>query len=180
MLVMYILGGLVVAIAMFAAIVAVQPADFRLSRRATMPAPPAVVFPHVNNFRNWRGWSPWENIDPDLTRTYSGAEAGAGAAYHWLGNRRVGEGRMTITESKPGEHVRIKLEFLKPFQATNLTDFTFQKEGAGTNVTWTMTGQRNFLMKAFGLLMTMDKIVGKQFEEGLANLRATVERGDAT
>src|SRR5262245_58791008 len=125
MLFVYILGGLAALIALFAIVVAMQPAAFRLARRATMPAPPAAVFPQVNDFHNWRGWSPCEKLDPDLQRTYSGPQSGAGATYHWLGNPKVGEGRMTIVESRPNELVRITLEFLKPFQATNQTEFTF-------------------------------------------------------
>jgi hypothetical protein len=177
MLIVYILIGLVAVLGLLAVVVAMQPAAFRLERQATMAAPPAQVFPQVNDFHNWRNWSPWEKIDPNLQRTYEGPAAGPGARYHWLGNKQVGEGQMTITDSRPSDFVNIKLEFLKPFQATNLTEFKFAPSGGGTTVTWTMTGERNFMMKAFGLLMSMEKIVGKQFDEGLANMKAVVERG---
>jgi len=177
MLIVYILIGIVVVLGLLAIIVAMQPAAFRLERQAAMAAPPAKVFAQVNDFHNWRNWSPWEKIDPNLQRNYEGATSGEGAKYHWLGNKQVGEGQMTITASRPNELVNIKLEFLKPFRATNLTEFKFKPAGDGTTVTWTMTGERNFMMKAFGMLCSMDKIVGKQFDEGLANMKAVVERG---
>ena len=114
-----VLAVLVVAFLITAAL---SPKTFRVARSATLPAPPAAVFPHVANFRAWQGWSPWEKLDPDLQRTYEGPAAGVGAGYAWTGNKEVGAGRMTITESRPDELLRIRLEFLKPFPATNTAE----------------------------------------------------------
>jgi hypothetical protein len=162
----------------FVVVVAMQPADFRITRSTKVAAPADAVFPHVNDLSQWRAWSPWENLDPDLKRTYEGPASGVGASYGWVGNSQVGEGRMTITESKANELVRIRLEFIKPFMATNITDFTFEPSGPQTTVTWTMTGQHSFMGKAMCLVMNMDKLIGKNFEDGLAKLKAVAE-GDA-
>jgi uncharacterized protein YndB with AHSA1/START domain len=177
MLVAYILIGIAVLVAILIAVVASRPKDFTITRRATISAPPAVVFPHFNDFHNWRAWSPWERMDPNLERTYDGPTAGEGAKYAWRGNKQVGEGRMTITESRPNELIRLKLEFLKPFKATNMTEFAFRPEGQGTHVTWSMHGERNFMFKAMCMLMDMDNMVGKDFERGLANLQSVVTSG---
>ena len=165
----------------FLIVVAMQPTDFKVERSATMRAPAPAAFAQVNDFQNWRAWSPWEKVDPALKRQYEGPKAGAGAIYAWQGNKDVGEGRMTITESKPGELVRIKLEFFKPFAATNAAEFSFRPAGQGggnesTLVTWTMTGQNNFLSKAICLFVDMDKMVGGMFDQGLAQMKTVVER----
>ncbi len=142
-----------------------------------MSAAPSTVFEQVNDFHKWTAWSPWEKMDPDLKRTYSGSPSGTGAVYEWVGNKKVGEGRMTLTDSRPSESIRIKLEFLKPFKATNTTEFTFLPEHNQTAVTWTMTGRNNFMAKLIcGLFMNMDKMVGSDFERGLTNLKSIVER----
>jgi len=159
----------------FLAIVAMQPADYRVTRTATIAAPAPAVFAQVNDFHNWQAWSPWEKIDPAMKRTYEGAPAGAGAIYAWVGNKEVGEGRMTMTESRPSELIRIKLEFVKPFRATSIAEFTFEPRGDQTAVTWTMTGQKNFLTKAIHLFMNMDRMVGGSFESGLAQIKALAE-----
>ena len=163
-------------LAVFIVVVALQPGDFKIERSATMRAPAPAAFAQVNDFQNWRAWSPWEKVDPALKRHYDGPRAGAGAVYAWQGNNDVGEGRMTIMESRPGERVRIKLEFFKPFAATNVAEFSFRSAGDGTAVTWTMTGQNNFLSKAMCLFMDMDKMVGGMFEQGLAQMKSIVER----
>jgi uncharacterized protein YndB with AHSA1/START domain len=155
--------------------IASRPSTFRVQRQATMSAPPATVFALVNDFHQWVRWSPWENRDPDLKRIYSGAESGAGAIYAWTGNRSVGEGRMTITESQPGELVRIKLEFIKPFVATNTTEFALMPEGGRTTVVWSMIGTNNFMAKLMGLFMNMDKMVGGDFEKGLEGMKKVAE-----
>jgi hypothetical protein len=173
----YVLLALAALVVVLVAIVAMQPAEFRIERKATMSAPPADVFAQVNDFHKWVGWSPWEKIDPALTRAYEGAPEGTGAIYSWAGNNKVGEGRMTVTDSRPIEQIRINLEFLKPFKATNTAEFTFKPEGPGTVVTWSMSGRRNFMLKAFSLFMDMDKMVGGDFEKGLANMKALVETG---
>jgi polyketide cyclase/dehydrase/lipid transport protein len=171
-----VLVGVAVLIAAFLVVVAVQPSDFRVERSATMRAPAAAPYAQVNDFQKWRDWSPWEKVDPQLKRSYQGPQAGAGAQYAWVGNKDVGEGRMTIVESKPGELVRIKLEFFKPFAAVNDAQFSFKPAGDGTAVTWSMTGHNNFLSKAICLFVDMDKMVGGMFEQGLAQMKAVVER----
>jgi len=170
-----ILIVLAAIVVVFVAIVAMQPSDFRIVRSGTISAPAADVFAHVNDFHNWAAWSPWEKLDPALKRTHEGAPAGTGAIYSWVGNKKVGEGRMTLTESHPSDLIRIKLEFLKPFKATNTAEFTFKPEGNQTVVTWSMIGRKNFMLKAFGLFMNMDKMVGGDFEKGLANMKSVVE-----
>lgn len=172
---MVILGVIILVVTAFLIIVAIQPAVFRVSRSATIAAPASVVFPYVNEFRKWQAWSPWEGIDPNLQRTYDGPDAGVGSKYAWKGNKQVGEGRMTITQSTPSERIGIKLEFLKPFAATNQTEFAFRDQGGQTTVDWTMTGEKNFVMKAFCMFMSMDKMVGKDFEKGLTKLKAVCE-----
>ena len=171
-----ILIGAGIALVLFIVVVSLQSSSFRITRSARISAPPASIFPQVNDLHNWRGWSPWENVDPDLKRTYEGPLSGTGAIYRWLGNKNVGEGNMTITESRPNELIRIRLEFIEPFAATNTAEFIFKPEGDGTVVTWSMTGDKNFMAKAFHLFMNMDKMIGGQFEIGLANLKGTTEK----
>jgi hypothetical protein len=170
-----ILIGFVAILAISSIVVALQPPDFAISRSASISAPPAAVFAQVDDFHRWEAWSPWAKIDPAMKTTYDGPSSGTGAIYTWAGNDQVGEGRMTILESRPGELVRIKLEFLKPFPATNQTDFTFKGDGAQTSVTWTMTGRKNFIQKAFCMFVDMDKMVGGDFEKGLAQMKTAAE-----
>jgi hypothetical protein len=165
----------VILAVVFAVVVALRPAEFRIARTATMSAPAPVVFDQVNDFHHWDAWSPWAKIDPAMKQTYEGAPAGTGAIYTWIGNKQVGEGRMTILESRPSDLVKIKLEFMKPFKATNAAEFTFQPQGAQTAVTWSMSGRNNFFLKAFGLFMNMDKMIGGDFEKGLASMKAVSE-----
>ena len=176
----WILAGVAAVVVVFLIVVALQPADFKVERSATMRAPAPAAFAQVNDFQNWRAWSPWEKIDPALKRQYEGPKAGTGAVYAWQGNKDVGEGRMTITESRPGELVRIKLEFFKPFAATNTAEFSFKPSAGGANeatvVTWSMAGQNNFLSKAICLFVDMDRMVGGMFEQGLAQMKTVVER----
>ncbi|HMZ50662.1 MAG TPA: SRPBCC family protein [Candidatus Sumerlaeota bacterium] len=167
----------VIAVVCMALMVAIsmQPADFRITRGTTIVAPATVVFGQVNDFHKWGAWSPWEKLDPGMTRTHSGAESGEGAVYFWSGNDKVGEGRMTILESKPDELVRIKLEFIKPFAATNTADFKLESAGSDTKVTWSMYGKNNFVAKAMCMFMDMDKMVGPDFEKGLAAMKDVSE-----
>jgi hypothetical protein len=151
-----------------------QPGEFRVTRSATMPAPAVAVFPHVNNLRSWEAWSPWARLDPTAKSSFEGPDAGNGASMAWAGNNKVGEGRMTITESRPDEMVRIRLEFLKPMKATNSALFSFKPDGGGTLVTWTMSGTNSFAGKLFNLFVNCEKMVGAQFEQGLANMRAVI------
>jgi hypothetical protein len=171
----YILIGIALVIAAFVAFVATRPGDFCIQRSATMSAPPAAVFRQVNDFHNWDAWSPWAKLDPTMKQTYEGAPSGTRAIYTWNGNNKVGEGRMTILESRPSEFIRINLEFMRPFAATNTADFSFKPEDTKTLVTWSMTGKSNFMLKAFKLFMNMDKMVGGDFEKGLAAMKAIVE-----
>ncbi len=170
-----ILIALAVIVVVFVAIVAVQPSDFRITRSATIAAPPEAVFAQVNGLHNWEAWSPWAKLDPAAKNTYEGPAAGVGAAFTWAGNNKVGAGRMTITESRPNESVRFKLDFLKPFKATNTAEFTFKPEGNQTAVTWSMYGKNSFIGKAVGLFINCDKMVGGQFEQGLAQMKSVAE-----
>ena len=164
-----------VIIVLFAIIVALQPSDFRVTRSAIMSAPAPAVFAQVNDFHKWEAWNPWGKIDPATKQTYEGAPTGTGAINTWIGNKEVGEGRMTITESRPADLIRIKLEFFKPFAATNTAEFTFKPEGNQTLVTWSMSGDKNFMAKAIHLFMNMDKMIGGQFDKGLAAMKSIVE-----
>lgn len=166
---------IVLIIAIFCVVVAMQPAHYTVERSATINAPAPVVFAQVNDFHKWQAWSPWEKIDPNIKKEFSGAAAGNGAVYSWVGNSDVGEGRMTITDSRPSDSIKIKLEFIKPFAATNATDFTFTSQGNSTNVKWTMSGDKNFVAKAFTMFMDMDKMVGSDFEKGLAQMKTVSE-----
>jgi hypothetical protein len=170
-----ILLGLVAVLSVFAIVVAFQPAAFQVVRTTKVAVPPQTVFAEVNNLHKWDAWSPWAKLDPAMKVTHEGAPAGKGAIYSWAGNKDVGEGRMTITESRPAELVRINLEFIKPFAATNLTEFTFKPDGNQTSVTWTMSGEKNFISKAVCMFMSMDQMVGGDFEKGLAALKAVAE-----
>ena len=170
-----ILIGLVLVIILLVVVVALQSSHYRVERSATMNAPASVVFAQVNDFHKWSAWSPWEKIDPAMKRTFDGAPAGTGAGYAWVGNSEVGEGRMTITESHPSDLIKIKLEFLKPFAATSETVFTFKPEGNQTKVTWTMDGDKNFMAKAIHMFMNIDKMVGGDFEKGLAQMKTVAE-----
>jgi len=172
---LYVALGIAAVVLIFLIIVALQSPDFRVSRSATMSAPAPAVFAHVNDLHRWEAWNPWGKIDPAMKQTYEGAPAGVGQIYSWVGNSQVGEGRMTITESRPSDLVCIKLEFFKPFKATNAAELTFKPEGNQTAVTWSMSGTKNFMHKAVHLFMNMDKMVGGQFEKGLADLKAIVE-----
>ncbi len=169
--------GLVIVIVAFLIVVALQPAHFTVSRSATVAAPPERVFAQVNDFKAWNAWSPWAKLDPNCKYTFGDPSAGKGATYAWEGDGNVGSGSMTITDSRPGEHVDIRLEFIKPFPGICPTLFTFKPEGGGaaTNVTWTMSGEKNFISKAMCLFMSMDKMVGGDFEKGLANIKGIVE-----
>lgn len=157
-------------------VVAVQPSQFRVSRSAVMAAPASAVYEHVNDLHKWETWSPWAKLDPNMKGTYDGPPSGVGAAYSWAGNGDVGEGKMTITESRPNELVKIRLEFLKPMAGTSDAEIAFKPEGDKTSVSWTMTGENNFIGKAMCLVMNMDKMVGGQFEAGFASLKSIVEK----
>ena len=170
-----ILIALVILVAILLVIIARQPAAFRISRSMVMNASPVKVFAQVNDFHNWEAWSPWAKLDPESKVTFEGAESGQGAIFKWAGNDKVGEGRQEIIQSKSAEFVRIKIDFIKPFPASNDVEFTFQPEGNETMVTWSMSGKNNFLAKAVTLVIDCEKMVAPDFEKGLANLKAVVE-----
>lgn len=165
--------ALAAVLAILLAVIATRPSTFRVERSATAAAPPDVVYAQIADFHRWAAWSPWEKLDPGMKKTFSGAAAGEGADYAWSGNDKVGEGRMTITSARPGEQVVIRLEFVKPWAAVNTTTFRLSPEAGGTRVAWTMEGQHDFMGKAASLFMDMDKLVGSDFERGLAQLGAT-------
>lgn len=146
---------------------------FQLSRRAHIAAPPERIVPLLEDFREWQKWSPWEGVDPQLRRTYSGAERGVGARYAWSGNRQAGEGTMEVLASGP-QGVDVDLRFLKPFKATNLTRFVLTPSGSGTDIEWVMSGERNAVMGVMGKLF-FDKAIAKDFDKGLAGLKAAAE-----
>jgi uncharacterized protein YndB with AHSA1/START domain len=170
-----ILIALAAIVVVLVVVVATRPSEYRVARTTTVAAPPAVVFAHVNDFHKWEAWNPWGKIDPAMKHAYEGAPAGVGAMYTWAGNNEVGEGRMTVTESRPSELIRVRLEFLKPFKATSTAEFTFKPEGDRTAVTWSMTGDVNFVAKAIHLFVSMEKMIGGQFEKGLAQMKAVAE-----
>jgi uncharacterized protein YndB with AHSA1/START domain len=161
---------------LFIVIIAGRPDEFTVSRSVKISAPPEKVFPHVNDLHQFQEWSPWAKLDPNAKNSFSGADSGAGAAMAWDGNKKVGAGKMTITDSQPDESIRFKLEFLRPFQATNMAEFNFKSESGQTVVTWSMTGKSNIIFKVFSLFVKCDDMVGKDFAKGLAALKAVVEK----
>ena len=164
---------LIAALLVFAA---TRPDVFRVQRAASIKAPPEKVFALLNDFQRWEAWSPWEKKDPAMKRTFSVVTSGKGAQYAWEGNKDVGQGRMEIADSVPPSKVAIKLDFVKPFEAHNTIEFTLEPKGEATNVTWAMQGDAPYLAKIVHVFLDMDKMVGKDFEAGLANLRAAAEK----
>ncbi len=165
----------VVAIASLLIAAAFRPDSFRIERRIRIKAAPATIFALIDDVRRWTAWSPWEKMDPALRRDYSGPASGQDAAYAWEGNNKVGKGQMRIIESTPPSRIRIQLDFLKPFEAHNTAEFTLQPLGDETEVVWAMYGPQPYLSKLMGMVVSMDKLVGKDFENGLANLKASAE-----
>ena len=171
-----ILIVLALLIAGFAVVVALQPSEFHVERTATIAAPPAAVFAHVDDLHKWEAWSPWAKLDPNAKVGYEGAPAGKGSAFTWAGNDKVGEGRMTIVESRPAELVDIKVDFTRPFEGTNSSAFTFKPAGNGSAVTWTMSGHQDFLAKAMCLVLNGKRMIGDTMDQGLAQLKAVAEK----
>jgi hypothetical protein len=153
-----------------------KPDTFRVVRSTTIKAPADKVFPLINDFRTWGSWSPYEKKDPAMKRTFGATASGKGAAYAWDGNKEIGQGSMEITESSPSSEVRLKLDFVKPFEAHNIVDFTLKPEGDATRITWAMHGPAPFFSKLMQVFCDMDTMVGTDFEAGLANLKAIAER----
>ena len=167
--------GLAILLAVFAVAVTFQPAEYRVTRSASVQAPAPIVFGLINDFHKWEDWSPWAKLDPNVKNTFSGAATGTGAVFAWEGNNDVGAGQMKITESRPSELIRMDLEFIKPFASSCLTEFAFKPEGNKTAITWTMSGKNNFIAKAFCMFMNMDKMIGADFEKGLASIKTLSE-----
>jgi hypothetical protein len=167
---------LVLLVAGFVAYVAMQPSAFRVERTATVAAPPAAVFAHVDDLHKWEAWSPWAKLDPKAKMAYEGTPAGKGAAFTWSGNDEVGVGRMTIVESQSPDLVDIKVDFTKPFEGTNSSTFNFKPAGDGTAVTWTISGHQNFIAKAMCIVFNGEKIIGDQLDQGLTRLKAVAEK----
>jgi uncharacterized protein YndB with AHSA1/START domain len=170
---------LIVVVVLIAAILvyaATMPDDFRVQRTTSIKASPEKIFALINDLRRWDSWSPWEKMDPAMQRTFSGATAGKGAVYAWQGNSKVGEGRMEIADASPPSRVTIKLDFIKPIEGHNTAAFTLDPKGDSTNVTWSMYGPSAYIAKVIGVFASMDKMIGKEFETGLANMKAVAER----
>ena len=165
----------VVAVAGLLIYAATRPDDFRVERSIAVKAPPDKVMALVGDLRGWTAWSPYEKKDPGMKRSYSGAPAGKGAVYEWDGNNQVGHGRMEILEATPSKVV-IKLDFITPFEAHNIAEFTARPQGDNTNVTWAMYGPSPFIAKVMQTVINMDRMVGKDFEAGLQNLKAVAEK----
>jgi hypothetical protein len=174
------IGVVVVVVLALVGFIAARPADFRVERSAQISAPREVVFAIINDLRQWERWSPYDKRDPNMKKSYEGPSSGPGAIYTWDGNSDVGAGRMTIVESKPGELVAMKLEFFRPFKATNAVNFKLAHSEGGTRVSWIMDGKYIFVTKAMSLFMDFDKMVGKDFEQGLANLNSVAQSESVT
>lgn len=171
-------AGIVLAVAIVAmlAYASTRPDSFRVERSAVIKAPAERVFGHVIDLRGWAAWSPYEKKDPGMKRTFSGADKGKGAIYEWDGNKEVGAGRMEVTEAATPARILIKLDFLRPFEGHNIAEFTFRPEGDATRVTWAMYGPAAFVTKVMGLVFDMDAMIGRDFEAGLASLKALSEK----
>ncbi len=167
---------IVVVIAAILIFAATKPETFTVQRAASIKAPPEKIFAVLDDFHNWGVWSPWEKMDPDMKRTFSGAANGKGAVYEWQGNSKVGQGRMEITDATAPSQVTIKLDFIKPFEGHNVAEFVLQPSGDATNVTWTMRGPSPYMAKVMSVFCNMDSMIGKDFEAGLANLKAATEK----
>ncbi len=170
-----VLIAVVAIIVILLVVIALRKPTFRYERSITINAPAAAAFALVNDFHKWEAWSPWEKVDPNTKRTITGAQSGVGAKYAWEGNKNVGSGHMEILESKPNELIKIDLVFLKPMPGHNTTEFTFKQEGNNVIVTQAMYGCNSFMGKVFGLFMNMDKMIGGQFEKGLADIKRLAE-----
>lgn len=172
-----IMIGFVSAMAAFLTYVAMQPAAYTVSREARIAAPPDVVFPHINSLKAWNAWSPWAKKDPAAKITYGGPESGVGAQFSWAGNREVGAGTMTIVDSRPASHVGLTLDFTEPMAGRSTVALDLVPQDSATNVTWSIRGESGFVARAFMMAMgiKLEKMIGDEYEQGLANLKALVE-----
>ncbi|MGN6208544.1 SRPBCC family protein [Asticcacaulis sp.] len=175
-MIMLIVILVLAALLTFLLVVITKPNNFRMQRSITIKAPAGIVYNHIADFRKWKDWSPWEQLDPSLKRAYSGETSGIGAVYDWDGNGKAGKGRMTIREAAPAHRLLINLDFFKPIPATNSAEFLLQPSGDGTVVTWAMFGPSPFMSKLMSTVMNMDDLIGKDFERGLENLKRLSEQ----
>ena len=175
MFILWVLVLLAVLIAWVLAVASTKPDTFSVQRYMIIRAPAKDCFDQVNEFKKWEKWSPWEDVDPAVKRVYEGPAAGVGAVYHYQGNSKLGEGRLSIVESRPHDLVRLKLEFLKPFKAVHDTEITFKSEGDRTTIYWRMFGRNNLMGKVFHLFANMDKLIGDNFIKGMERIKAIVE-----
>jgi hypothetical protein len=170
-----ILGALAMAVLLFMIVVATRPSAYQVVRSTSINSTPSIPFEEVNNFHNWEAWSPWVKIDPNLQQNYEGPTNGVGAIYTWAGNNKVGAGRMTITDTRTNEFIKIKLEFLKPFPSAADTEFSFKPDNTNTTVSWKMSGNHTFISKAMSLFIGMDQMIGPSFDQGLKHLKSISE-----
>ena len=170
-----ILIGLAGVLLLLAVVIATRPSHFRVERSITIASSPDAPYALVNDFHKWSEWSPYDKLDPQMTRTFDGEPSGVGAGYGWAGNDKAGVGHMLITKAEPGQRIDIKLDFTEPMKTTNQTVFTFTKVPEGTKVTWAMDGEKNFVSKAFWMVMDADTLIGGDFAKGLAAIKAASE-----
>jgi uncharacterized protein YndB with AHSA1/START domain len=175
-IVIVVIAVLVVGVGAVLALAATKPDSFNVERTASIKAPPEKIFALVNDLHGWRAWSPYEKRDPQMKRTFSGAPSGKGAVYEWDGNKNVGKGRMEITEASAPSKIVIKLDFVSPLEGHNTAQFTMEPKGDATSVTWGMYGPAPFISKVMQVFVDLDRMIGKDFEEGLGNLRALAEK----
>lgn len=168
--------GLILVMVVILGLALTQPDSFKVQRSAAIKAPPAKVMAYLNDFHQWQAWSPWEKLDPNLKRTFDGPASGKGAVYAWSGNDEVGQGRMEIIGNDSPTQLDIKLDFIRPFKSSNRTEFLLQPQGDTTVVTWTMSGPSQFITKLMGVFYSMDKMIGKDFDKGLAQLKQLAEK----
>ncbi|MCK1642385.1 SRPBCC family protein [Bradyrhizobium sp. 157] len=167
---------LAIAIAVVLILAATKPNTLRVQRAVSIKAPAERIFPLISDFQQWRSWSPYEQKDPAMKRTYGGAERGKGAVYAWDGDKNVGSGRMEILEALAPSKIVIKLDFFRPFEGHNTAEFTMLPQGDGIHVTWLMHGPANFMSRLIQVFMNLDRMIGRDFEAGLANLKTITEK----
>lgn len=167
--------SLLIAVALVAGVISMRPASYRVVRTTTIAAPPSAIYTKISDFHNWNAWSPWARLDPNMKQTFEGAPSGVGASYRWAGNNLAGEGSMAISDAVVNERVVIQLAFLKPFPSTSKITLSLRPEGSGTAVEWAMDGESTFASKAIQLFSSMDKMVGPDFEKGLAQMKSLAE-----
>lgn len=170
-----ILIALVVVVVAFLSYAATRPSTFEVNRSTVIKAPAQHIFDTINDFHNFPQWSPWQHLDPNMQVTYSGPQNGVGSMYAWSGNDKAGQGSMKITQAQAPSKIAMQLDFIKPFASNNTIDFALAPEGEGTKVTWTMRGTNTFGLKVMSVFMSMDKMIGPDFEHGLANLKTVAE-----